>query len=264
MELNKIELKKISHDFNTVASRIMRAKFDDYNMILAKFLAFIDGNEILHSYVMAGDDGTFNAEDEYSQVTKSDGDLVFNFGPTPDEETHQIYAILKHIVTSNKDVSLGMMFQYAGVGNKRNDVIKEFNDRVVLVLIQSIEGHLTKIGYEMGMDENKYFNVSGGQVNLASDNATINATQNNGIQSDELEKLVRSILDNASVLDKENAETMVDSVNMIKEELLKPEPKRAILSNGIKLLAPIITIANGAPTLANNIQALIDYVSRLM
>ena len=116
----------------------------------------------------------------------------------------------------------------------------------------------------MGMDENKYFNVSGGQVNIASDNATINATQNNGIQSDELEKLVRSILDNASVLDKENAETMVDSVNMIKEELLKPEPKRAILSNGIKLLAPIITIANGTPTLANNIQALIDYVSRLM
>lgn len=264
MELNKIELKKISHDFNTVASRIMRAKFDDYNMILAKFLAFIDGNEILHSYVMAGDDGTFNAEDEYNQVTKSGGNLVFDFGPTPDEETHQIYAILKYISDTKKDVSIGMRFQYVGVGNKRNEVIKEFNDRVVLVLIQSIEGHLTKIGYEMGMDENKYFNVSGGQVNIAYDNAIIKATQNNGIQSNELENLVRSILDNASELDKENAETMVDSVNMIKEELLKPEPKRAILSNGIKLLAPIITIANGVPTLANNIQALIDYVSRLI
>ena len=33
MELNKIELKKISHDFNIVSSRIMRAKFDDYNLV---------------------------------------------------------------------------------------------------------------------------------------------------------------------------------------------------------------------------------------
>ena len=33
MELNKIELKKISHDFNIVSSRITRAKFDDYNLV---------------------------------------------------------------------------------------------------------------------------------------------------------------------------------------------------------------------------------------
>ena len=46
MELNKIELKKISHDFNILSSRIMRAKFDDYNLVLRKFLAFIDRNDV--------------------------------------------------------------------------------------------------------------------------------------------------------------------------------------------------------------------------
>ena len=148
MELNKIELKKISHDFNIVSSRIMRAKFDDYNLVLRKFLAFIDENEIIHTYVMSGDISGFDASSEYQQVTGSHGKLVFDFGPTPEEETYQIYAILKHISNNDLDVSWGMMFQYAGVGNKRNEVIKEFNDRVVLVLIQSIEGHLTKIGYE--------------------------------------------------------------------------------------------------------------------
>ncbi len=55
MELNKIELKKISHDFNILSSRIMRAKFDDYNLVLRKFLAFIDRNEIIHTFVMTGD-----------------------------------------------------------------------------------------------------------------------------------------------------------------------------------------------------------------
>ncbi len=264
MELNKIELKKISHDFNILSSRIMRAKFDDYNLVLRKFLAFIDRNEIIHTFVMTGDISEFDAETEYQQVTGSCGELVFDFGPTPEEETYQIYAILKYISENNLDVSIGMISQYAGVGNKRNDVIKEFNDRVVLVLIQSIEGYLTKIGYEMGMDEKMYWNVSGGQVNVASNNATINATQNNGIQSDKLDKTVKAIINNVPLVNNEDAETIVDSVNMIKDELLKPEPKRIIISNGIKLLAPMISIVNGIPTLAVSIKKLIDYATEFL
>ena len=264
MELNKIELKKISHDFNILSSRIMRAKFDDYNLVLRKFLAFIDRNEIIHTFVMTGDISEFDAETEYQQFTGSCGELVFDFGPTPEEETYQIYAILKYISENNLDVSIGMISQYAGVGNKRNDVIKEFNDRVVLVLIQSIEGYLTKIGYEMGMDEKMYWNVSGGQVNVASNNATINATQNNGIQSDELDKTVKAIINNVPLVNNEDAETIVDSVNMIKDELLKPEPKRIIISNGIKLLAPMISIVNGIPTLAVSIKKLIDYATEFL
>ena len=264
MELNKIELKKISHDFNIVSSRIMRAKFDNYNLVLRKFLAFIDENEIIHTYVMSGDISGFDALSEYQQVTGSRGKLFFDFGPTSKEETYQIYAILKHISDNDLDVSWGMMFQYAGVGNKRNEVIKEFNDRVVLVLIQSIEGYLTKIGYEMGMDEKMYWNVSGGQVNVASDNATINATQNNGIQLDELDRIVKAIMDNVPSVNKEDAETIVDSVSMIKDELLKPEPKRTIISNGIKLLAPMIPIVDGIPTLTTNIQNLIDFASQFL
>lgn len=46
------------------------------------------------------------------------------------------------------------MFQYAGIEKKRNEVIKEFNDRVVLVLIQSIEGYLTKIDMKWGWMKN--------------------------------------------------------------------------------------------------------------
>ena len=44
-------------------------------------------------------------------------------------------------------------------------------------------------------------------------------------------------------------------------ELHKPEPKGKIISNGIKLLAPMISIANGIPTLADHIQKFIDMVT---
>ena len=47
MELNKKELKKMSHSFNTIANRIMRVAYDEYGMILKKFLAFIEVNEII-------------------------------------------------------------------------------------------------------------------------------------------------------------------------------------------------------------------------
>ena len=55
----------------------MRAKFDDYNLVLRKFLAFIDRNEIIHTFVMTGDISEFDAETEYQQVTGSCGELVF-------------------------------------------------------------------------------------------------------------------------------------------------------------------------------------------
>lgn len=54
----------------------MRAKFDNYNLVLRKFLAFIDENEIIHTYVMLGDISGFDASSEYQQVTESRGKLV--------------------------------------------------------------------------------------------------------------------------------------------------------------------------------------------
>lgn len=262
MELNRVELKKITHDFAIVSSRMMRVKFDEYNRVLKKFITFIEENEIIMDYLTSGNKGNFDAANEYKEVSHSNGKLVFDFGPSAEEESYQIYAVLKHILESNADISRGMLFQY-GV-SKYQEVVKEFNDRVLLVLIQNIEGHLTKIGYEMGMDEKVYWNVIGGQVNIANDNSTINATQNNGLSNEEISKLTNSILENLTGINPDDAETIADSVNMIKDELLKPEPKRTIISNGIKLLAPMITIVNGIPILADNIQALITYVSQFI
>lgn len=67
-------------------------------------------------------------------------------------------------------------------------------------------------------------------------------------------------MDNVSGLDKEDADTIIDSVEMIREEIMKPEPKRNIISSGIKLLVSMISIDNGIPALAENIQKFIDYV----
>lgn len=112
------------------------------------------------------------------------------------------------------------------------------------------------------MSNNIIWNVQGGQVNIANDNAIVNATQNNGTNQNELEVIIKGILDNLSGISKEEAETIEDSIGLIQEELAKPEPKRARISSGIKLIAPMISIANGIPVLADNLQKFVDFVSQ--
>lgn len=111
---------------------------------------------------------------------------------------------------------------------------------------------------------NMTFNMNGGQFNLAKDNAIINATQNNGVKVDELESIIKGIMENLSGLKNEDAESIKDTVDMVREELAKPEPKVSRLRSCVTLLAPMLTIANGIPTLTNNLQGLIDYITPLI
>ena len=257
MELNRKELKKISHSFNSISSRMMRVQFDEYGTVLKKFVDYIESNEIIMQYICKGDTGEYDAKADWELVVTKQG-YMFDFGPSVEEESFQIYSILKYI---NENIAVPYRSFFSIYGERKwQDNVKQFNDRVVLVLINNINDYLTGIGIDMGFDENIVWNVNGGQVNIASGNAIINATQNNGLNNAELESIIKNILDNVSGLGKEDADTIIDSVEMIREEIMKPEPKRNIISNGIKLLAPMISIANGIPALAENIQKFIDYV----
>ena len=261
MELSRKELKKISHSFNTISNRMMRVDYSEYVMVLKKFLGFIESTPIIMEYVNIAVDDKYDAVTEWDTVVNKVG-YMFDFGLSSEEESYQIFTVLKHIDAIVQNPSYEFMKIYGE--RKLQDNVKEFNDRVLLVLINNINDYLTGVGIDMGLDENVVWNVSGGQVNVASDNATINAVQNNGSSVEEVEKLVQAILDNLSGLSQDDMETIRDSVEMIKEEIMKPEPKGKIISNGIKLLAPMITVANGIPMLVNNIQNFIEYVKQFM
>lgn len=111
-------------------------------------------------------------------------------------------------------------------------------------------------------DRNWTFNVSdGGQVNVAEDNATIYATQNNGVTANELDSIIKGIMNNLSGLKEEDADSIRDIVDMAKDELEKPEPKVSRLKNCLSLIAPMFTVANGIPTLVDNLQKLMDYIT---
>ena len=52
----------------------------------------------------------------------------------------------------------------------------------------------------------------------------------------------------------------LDIVDMAREELAKPQPKVSRLRNCIALIAPMMTIANGIPTLSSNLQKFGEFI----
>lgn len=75
-------------------------------------------------------------------------------------------------------------------------------------------------------NRNWTFNASdGGQVNFAKGNATVYATQNNGVSGNEPDNIIKEVMDNLSRLNEKDADSLKDAIDMAKEELIKPEPK---------------------------------------
>lgn len=103
--------------------------------------------------------------------------------------------------------------------------------------------------------------INGGQVNIARDSSTINVVQHNGENINELETIIKGIVDNLSELKKEDAEKIADAVDIVKEELEKENPKVSRLRNCVTLIAPMFTVANGVPILLDNLQRLVNFVN---
>lgn len=109
---------------------------------------------------------------------------------------------------------------------------------------------------------NMTVNISGGQINIANDNATINVVQNNGINENELETIIRAINENVFGLKKEERDRILDVTEKVEQEMHKSEPKKSSLLNYSQIIAPMLTVANGIPVLAANLKKLYDFIIR--
>lgn len=110
------------------------------------------------------------------------------------------------------------------------------------------------VNYKVVQNMKFTFNVSGGQINVANNDAIINATQNNCVIKNDINELIKSIKENLSGISRKDAENIINIVEQVKSEFELPEPKKSRLRNCVTLLAPMITIANGIPILVSNLQ----------
>lgn len=114
-------------------------------------------------------------------------------------------------------------------------------------------------------EENRQINITYNiqdvnQLNIAHDKATISAKQYNGISAKELDSIIQGIMDNLSQLKSEDAKEIKATVDEVIAELAKKEPKASVLNNAVTFLSSMLSIANGVPDLAGNLEKLIEYI----
>lgn len=94
----------------------------------------------------------------------------------------------------------------------------------------------------------------------AKGHSTVHATQNNGISKNELKEIIDIIVKNLDKLNQEDADDLQDTLSMVVEEFDSEAPRTGRLRKCFNLLAPMITVTNGIPVLAQNLQKVYDYI----
>lgn len=230
MILNKIELKKIILDFNSISSRVLTADYQEYNYILSKFKDFIDSNELIHNYISkCGQDDDIG--DVLKEISNHRGNRLI-LGKTEKEEINSVYSIISHIIKNNTFVAGTIALSYSS-SSRYQDKLDGFNDSVIKVLIDYIRDYLTKIGFDMGIDENKQYVINyniNGQVILGN---------NYNINKVEIENYINVL----RKYDKEVSNDIKDdyhkTVETIENEIQKTTPDKNILKQCLDFLLSI-------------------------
>lgn len=231
------------YDFNSRSNRLMQSSFEDYSGNLKKYLHFLNETAIIRDYINDCGDCEFDLAKEVAEVQKSYGHLIFDIGETDEEEVRNIYAILNYISEQGIQIHYGIAMGYAH-STKYQDIVKGFNERFVYVLIGHIDRYLTKIGIDMGMDEQVTYNITvrDGMVNIATDNSNINATNTvTALDEEQIKQLIDDIRNQMDRQDftEEDRDIVSNSLEVITDELRSAKPRTNVLKvavNGLKIL----------------------------
>lgn len=254
-------MRKIQYDFNSYSNRLLQADYSDYTDVLGKFLKFIDDTPIIYDYIAGCGSCDFNLEEEVKEVQASYGDSIFSTGDTEEEEVRNVYAVLHYLSETKNEVYFGVAMGYSS-SRKYQDKIKGFNERFVMVLIRHVERYLTKVGIDMGLDDKVVYNVTvhNGQAIIASDNATVTATNNVGVDADELKELIANVQEAAGTLDPEEQKTVSECLEVIETEAVAEKPRKSFLRTAITTLKAVKGVAEFAAAAAT----LAEFVSVIL
>lgn len=260
--VTKKEIKQISRNFRTVANRTLNSDYDTFDNNLKRLINYIESIPIIKDYITSciKDNDNFEIEKDVEEVSNGYGEYIFDSPINEETEVSYTYQILKCITEKNLTYR-SYTIPYSS-SSKYQDKVKGFNDKFVLPLINSIDGNLERICIEMGFDEESKYNIyiNGGQVNIAKDNATLNATQNNGVT--EFDKIIEELKKNLknSDIDENVKNEILENAEGIQEELNRESPRKGILKSFIEGLNQSAALVPKVLEVGANITAIISFL----
>lgn len=148
--------------------------------------------------------------------------------------------------TRNMEISLDSAIKY--LSPKLDDY---------LITENGLERIIERVKNMLKEDSNKTINVIANQANITTGKGTINATQNNGISTDEVMRLISNL--KASIppeASEDDKKTINESVEAIEEEFKNKKPRRSVVTallNGLKAI-------KGSAEFAAAVAAIIQFV----
>jgi hypothetical protein len=133
-----------------------------------------------------------------------------------------------------------------------------YDDDVVGKHYQCKVKKLSAIKYQQAKN---IFNIKSHQTNIASDNATINAIQNNGIDISQAKALIEAVRQSIGAdMSPENAENVTECLDVLEEQLAHSAPKKSVINT---LLSGIKAI-KGTAEFGAAVVALVQYIQQFM
>ena len=120
---------------------------------------------------------------------------------------------------------------------------------------------LFRSGIDMGVDEHIVYNVTveNGQAIIATDGSTVTATNQIGVDGEQLRQLIADVLLAIDGLSTQDEETVRESLDVIQTEASSKKPKKSMLKAAITALKTVTCVGE----LGTAIAALIEFVSKL-
>lgn len=259
MILTNRELKIIIFDFHQKANRLMQTHNEEFTDNIGKFISYIDSQPVIKDFIDSCGSCDMNVDEEFKQVFNSYDRAYFILGDTDEDETIITYTILKEMANRKINYYSLRGSGYGAGSDQYSDLIKDFNERVSLVLINQISAYLTKLGIDRGFEEKIETHIvagDGNQINVANNGSTITAVL--GLENKKLDAAINEMLNTAQVLSEVDRNATREFAEVIKDESNKVNPRKSMINtavNGLKMIKGTTEFAAAVATIIQLLQS---------
>lgn len=223
--VDKISLKKIITDFQRYSTNLINTNYEESDANFRRFKKYIDENEVVRNIIQE--------KIKSSSIDYKDCFLIQNGSwnqelSIPNDEGDHIKAIYDYMDMIEKEniAFFNIASLYICKSNKFVDILHNFNDKIILPLIDYINIELSKKLLEY--DEyypNIYFSGNNSPVFFQSQgNQNVNYIKND---LDEINTIINSIVAFVSELDSNkliNKDELIDDIAIMQESLNSNKP----------------------------------------
>lgn len=229
-EVTRKDIRIIDKDFRRYASRLLRTKYGNEIKDLARFLNYIEGQPLIRDFIEKNNTEQFDIK---LAITNKGWNDAYDIPVEKDREITWVYQLLKYTLENYNDF-WGISQGY-GYSRTVQDHIDAFCHEVIKPFVDHITDYIGEVMIEMGLDENAKINIQitggNGQVNVASDTATINAVNNVNITTNDIKQIIEladkfmEMLKVETTIEPDAKELLLDDIEVIKEQVVSEIPK---------------------------------------